>query len=76
MWQLFQDERNFFMNAANYMIQKFPFRDGVLKHASVADVNRQSVKFSSFLSIFLVKINFFQVYKYDQLWDFQFFLSW
>ena len=33
------------MNAANYMIQKFPTRDGVLKHASVADVNnRQSVK--------------------------------
>ena len=51
--QFFKDARNFFINATNYIIEKFPFRDDVLKHACVADVNkRQSVKFSS-LSFFL-----------------------
>jgi hypothetical protein len=40
--KFFESVRNFYGKAVEYMVKKFPYKDPMLIHAQVANVNKQS----------------------------------
>ncbi|XP_071504711.1 uncharacterized protein [Diadema antillarum] len=63
----YQNATNFYIQAANYMIQKYPFNDPVLLHAEVLDIERRTQAKSNSVEFFAMKFGLVSVQDMDKL---------